>query len=207
MTWMLPPKDTYFAPLLTPEGFEIDHLKEALKFCKRFRTAVDGGAHIGTWSAFMSTWFKTVFAFEPAQDTYECLIENTKRYSGVVTRNAALGSQPGNCIVIDDATRKGNTGARMIMRAEGNAVVPVLTVDELNLRDLDFLKLDLEGGELEALRGAMRTIKHCAPTIMVECKEFNPVRNGGVAAVKNYLGWLGYKEVGGLRNDKVFVPK
>lgn len=206
--WALPKADTYFTKLLTERGFEIDHLDEALKFCKRFRTAFDGGAHIGTWSVNLAKRFKNVLACEPCSDTFLCLVENTKGYSNINPVRVALGSEEGHCLMVDDPVRKGNTGAR-IMRPNvyDEDLIQLTTVDFFELEKLDFLKLDLEGSELGALMGAVRTIKRCQPTIMVECKEFSPLRNGGVAAVKSFLlNDLGYVEVGGIRNDRVFVP-
>jgi FkbM family methyltransferase len=204
VTWHIPDGDTYFATLLTPEGFEIDHLKEALKFCRGFQVAIDGGAHIGTWSAYMATKFERVLAFEPAKDSFDCLVKNTEQFSNVVCQNVALGVEPGRCTMRDDPARLGNTGARMTFLGSGD--IPVITIDQLELTTLDFLKLDLEGYEIRALLGASKTIERCSPTIVVECKEFNPIRMGGVKVVKDHLNSLGYVEVGGVRNDRVFVP-
>lgn len=213
MPWELPPSDTYFRKILeaTPEGFELPHLEEALKFCKRFRTAIDGGAHIGTWSVHLAEQFRQVLAFEPAADTYKCLAANTRNYTAVRTINAALGAAAGSCVVVDDLTRIGNTGSRTVY--EGDVThgvargfkVRLDTVDSYNLIDLDFLKLDVEGYELNALRGASDTIRRTNPVIVVEHKEFNPIRFGGVSQVKLFLKDLGYLEVGGLRNDRVYV--
>lgn len=213
MLWELPPSDTYFRKILeaTPAGFELSHLDEALKFCKKFRTAIDGGAHIGTWSVHLAEQFRQVLAFEPAADTYKCLVVNTKTCAAVRTINAALGAAVGSCVVVDDLTRVGNTGSRTVY--EGDATQGVArsfkvrldTVDSYNLTDLDFLKLDVEGYELNALRGASDTIRRTNPVIVVEHKEFKPIRFGGIVMVKSYLKDLGYREVGGLRNDRVYV--
>lgn len=206
MNWVLPQVDTYFENLLRPDGFEIDHLEEALKYCTKFRTAIDGGAHIGTWACRLARSFDYVLALEPAKDSYDCLLKNVHRLRvPVVCYNAALGEVDGFCKLIDDPIRTGNTGARITFFGQG--VIPVCTVDRFCLDTLDFLKLDLEGSETLALRGALRTIDRCKPTIVAECKEFHPPRNGGVAATRKLLHDIGYREVGGIRNDRVFVPK
>lgn len=209
MMWDLPAGDTYFAKLLTDRGFEIDHLDEALKYCKNFRVAVDGGAHIGTWTAYMADKFDRVVAFEPAPDTVKCLTNNIKArgLGNVVIWRVALGDNEGWCSIIDDPSRIGNTGARIAFVYKNGGDTQLRTLDGFEFPILDFLKLDLEGSEIRALKGATKTIERCKPTIMVECKEFNPIRFGGVRVVKDYLNAIGYQEVGGIRNDRVYVPK
>jgi hypothetical protein len=41
-------------------------------------------------------------------------------------------------------------------------------LDEYKLRRLDFIKLDIEGMELEALEGASQTIERCRPIMLIE---------------------------------------
>ncbi len=52
------------------------------------------------------------------------------------------------------------------------AEIPALTIDQLvnlnNLSDVGFIKLDLEGGEYDALRGAEKTMKTQRPHIAME---------------------------------------
>lgn len=209
LPWHLPKSDTYFASILnkSPEGFELDHLEFALTHCHNFRVAVDGGAHIGTWSVALSKRFKTVYAFEPAQDTYDCLVQNlgVRGCRNVMAQNAALGNVFGMCKSVEDISREGNTGSRMVV--PGMGYTRMVRVDDLQIPNIDFLKFDVEGYEIFALQGAEQTIKYQRPTVMVECKQFVPPRNGGIQVVKDYLNSIGYYEVGGVRNDRVFVPK
>lgn len=209
MTWKLPASDTYFGPALaqTPEGFELDHLEYALQFCKKFRLAIDGGAHVGTWTVALAKRFNRVIAFEPAPDTYDCLVENTAGYSNVETVWAALGAENTFCNVNEDPTRFGNTGARTVEVAPLGGEVQMVTLDsQLMVSDLDFLKLDLEGFESEAIRGAEQLLSFQRPVVLMECKSFSPPRFGGPERAVRLLVDLGYTEVGGVRNDKVFLP-
>lgn len=208
LKWKLPEGDTYFRPILdaSPLGFELDHLEFALKHVKQFRTAIDGGAHIGTWTRAMSKRFQQVVAFEPAKDSFFCLQSNLRGVPNVISFCGALGEVSGKCIVHDDPTRVGNSGSRTIEpNAEGKTAL--LSLDDFKLQFVDFLKLDVEGHEIFALKGAVNTIKQWGPTILVECKKFVPPRHGGPEVVVQFLTDLGYKEVGGIRNDRVFVPK
>ena len=207
MNWDIPEADTYFRAILdkTPEGFEIPHLQEALRFCRdQRRVALDVGAHIGTWTVNLAKMFDLVVAFEPAYDTFNSLDRNTKGLKNVIVRNIAIGAHPGWCQSVDDPTRLGNTGSRMVKAGGGQ--VRMRPLDHFEFTHVDFIKIDVEGYELEVLKGAVETIHANKPTILMECKEFNPPRNGGTALAVAFLANLGYRSVGGLRNDRVFRP-
>ena len=200
--WKLPQSDSYFRPLLTAEGFEIEHLEAALKYVAGFRTAVDGGAHIGTWSVRMAASFQRVLAFEPARDSFECLCANTAELANVEEIPSALGVSRMFAAMRDDPLRVGNTGARFV--GDGDDIL-IERLDDYALADLDFLKLDLEGYEYFALLGAEKTVRRCRPVVMIEDKDFGN-RYGierGVAAA--FLAGLGMKEAERVRNDRIFV--
>lgn len=203
-TWALPQADTYFAPILAadPRGFEIDHLQLALSHCNQFRTAVDGGAHVGTWTCELAKHFEHVIAFEPAEDTFRCLERNTEDSGKVICHRTALGANSEEQAIADDRSRKGNTGARHIAPGKGVTVAPL---DAWALDDLDFLKLDVEGYELFALKGAVETLKRCKPVVLIEAKAFYPPRYGvHYLDATKFLEGLGYREAARARNDRVF---
>nr|BFE68204.1 hypothetical protein GCM10020092_015050 [Actinoplanes digitatis] len=64
-----------------------------------------------------------------------------------------------------------------------------MTVDELELRDVRFVKLDVEGHEMPALRGAEQTIRRDLPMLMVELEE----RIQPVQPVLDLLAGWGYR--------------
>ena len=203
MNWAVPAADNYFRRFLDadPRGFQIDHLQEALKFCFECRRlAVDGGAHIGTWSRHLAAEFDRVMAFEPADDTYACLVENAIAHSNVVPINKALGEVIGRGKIVDDPSRPGNTGARHLGKGDSVDVIPL---DEYDLQDLDFLKLDVEGYEIEAINGAAETLKRCRPVVVIEVKKLRAERDPK-AAVKR-LAQFNYAEASRVRNDYIFI--
>lgn len=211
MTWDLPKADTYFKPLLdkTPRGFQIDHLDVALKHCRAFRLAVDGGAHIGTWSNEMARCFDRVIAFEPALDTFRCLVRNVGHHPNVQFQNFALGEQSAAGFVHDDPTRSGNTGSRFVTPVSNLAKVPALSaitivpLDQFEFPALDLLKLDVEGSELPALLGAQATIRLCQPVIVIEVKKLRADHNPMLAV--QWLATVSYREIARAGNDYVFI--
>ena len=167
-----PDVDQYLFDRLPESGvWQDDALSAGMRHCKGRRVALDCGAHIGTWSIALSDTFRNVYAFEPAGDTFEALTINTKTYTNVNVFRLAVGAAAGRASM--EWTKKDrarhHTGARYIKK--GNDM-DVLTVDSLSFDDVDFIKLDLEGGEPDAIMGAQDTLLKCKPVIVFEDKGF-----------------------------------
>jgi len=170
--WAWPDADEFMVKEMQDDGsYQREQLNAALRWCKGDRLAIDGGAHVGTWTMPMSFQFARVLAFEPSPDTYEALCHNVSTARNVETRNQALGKEPGFVTMCLDGFEKAieikNTGARFVK--EGGTVERI-TIDSLGLEDLDFLKLDIEGAEVDALEGARKTLIRFKPTVLFEDK-------------------------------------
>ena len=168
-----PDADEFMVQELSPKGmYQESHLEAALGYVTQFGTAIDGGAHVGTWSRVMSQRFHHVLAFEPSLDTYECLQWNLQQagVTNVECLNMALGSRRGQVSMVLDVpnTARRNTGARFAI-AEGPTLQE--SIDSFALQDLGFLKLDVEGSEPSALEGARETLKRCHPVVLFENKK------------------------------------
>src|SRR3990172_3701237 len=119
--WAFPDEDRFMAAHIGEDGsYQRSHLDHALSYVKKCDVAVDGGAHVGTWSRPLSIYFNKVVSFEPSPDTYECLVYNldTFQCDKVETRNQALGKKPGRIKMtlegFDRGIQLGNTGARFV---------------------------------------------------------------------------------------------
>lgn len=173
--WAFPDADEFMVSELNYQDgtYQRSHLDAALRHVKNFSGALDGGAHIGTWSRILNDRFSSVLAVEPSPDTFECLDHNMKAHGckNVVTVNIALGDTPGfiSMTMDEKCERLKNTGGRHIKRSGGD--VPLVRIDDLDLADLGFLKLDIEGSEPSALRGARETLKRFKPIVLFEDKK------------------------------------
>jgi FkbM family methyltransferase len=172
--WAFPDEDDFMANEMKEDGtYQLSHLMGALDFCKGFDTVVDGGAHIGTWAHVLAKRFARVIAFEPSHDTFECLQHNMAmcKVENVIMRNQALGREPGRVRLtlegFERAIAMKNTGARFT-RPGGD--IECITLDSMELESLDFLKLDIEGGEPDALLGAVNTLAKFKPVVLFEDK-------------------------------------
>jgi FkbM family methyltransferase len=69
--------------------------------------------------------------------------------------------------------------------------VPVIPLDSLGLTDVTAMKIDVEGAELEMLRGSLDTLRRCQPVLSVEIEERH--RTGSTRDVPDLLATLGYE--------------
>ncbi len=172
--WAYPDVDDFMWREMKPDGsYQASHLTAAMAFVTDRSICVDGGAHVGTWSKTLSGLFDRVIAIEPSPDTFEALAANMQAFgcTNVELHQAALGASAGAVSMTWDArvAALSNTGGRYVQ--DGGAI-PRITLDALALPSLGFLKLDVEGSEVDALQGARSTIRRALPIVLFEHKGF-----------------------------------
>ena len=119
---------------------------------------VEAGANIGVYTIQLSRLTGPegrVFAFEPDPHLFACLCENLDRaeVTNVEAHHCALGSAPGKLSLAWDGLNSGDTHLSREAQA-GAAQVEVARLDHvLAGKRVDFFKLDVQGWELEVLRG------------------------------------------------------
>lgn len=204
--WAYPDADQFMAAEMKADGtYQASHLQAALRHVRDWTLAVDGGAHVGTWTRLLSAVFSRVISVEPSPDTYEALEANVRRFelANVETKPVALGSARGRVSMSIDgrAAALANTGARYTV--EGGTI-RCETIDEWNLPSLGFLKLDVEGSEVAALQGAALTLARCRPVVLFENKYF--WRRYGLVkdAPQQFLLTLGYRHLAKAGCDEIW---
>ena len=177
---------------------------------RRGDVLVDVGAHIGVHALTAAARLRrlgggSVVRFEPARDS-------ASKLRAVAARNrlqltvveAALGAEPGTAdLQADPAYDAADAGVRSL-HARGPRVqsVPVTTFDawaaEARLERLDLVKLDVEGAELEALRGMAGSLGRLRPRALVVEVRQRVLEQAGVDGdeVREYLNRLGYQSTG-----------
>lgn len=173
-------------------------LDRVLPRCKERRVAVQAGGNVGVWAKYLSSRFDAVYTAEPDNENFACLARNVTE-PNVIKLQAALGAG-GVPVGID--REKHNCGAHTVSNSAG--IVPVLKIDDLQLRHCDLIYLDIEGYELNAIKGAYRTIQAHRPVIAFEDKGLS-VKYG---VEQNELRkWLeiafSYRVVDNIANDVV----
>ena len=137
-------------------------------------TVLDCGAHIGLFTRYaLQRGAGRVVAVEPDPINALCMRENLAEEiaAGQVTLiEAGVWDSKTNLTLWQP---EGNSGAKSFVWEfkEGVSGVPVLPIDDivadLELDVLDFVKMDIEGSERRALRGAKRTLERFKPKMAI----------------------------------------
>lgn len=175
--------------VLEPEIKLLPHL------AKPGRLAMDVGANKGVYLTHMSRHFARVVAFEPNPELAAYLTRAAPANAEVI--GAALSRAEGEASL--SMPRRMNELGSLESVSPGTAggverdtfQVALKTLDSFAFQDVDFIKIDVEGHEHDALEGARETIARCRPAILVEVEERH--RSGGVAALRSMLETAGYQ--------------
>ncbi len=143
---------------------------------------VDVGAHIGRYSVLLSKNFKKVVAFEPVKSTFNQLNTNVSMncLNNVKLVNAAAYEKAGNKIIHCEL----NLGSSSFYtKSRKTERIKTIALDNI-VRKADLIKIDVEGAELHALKGAKQLLTNNNPILVIESFNVNPI--------KNYLKKFGY---------------
>lgn len=150
------------------------------KYITKDSIVIEGGCHIGAHTLKLSYLCKHLYGFEPMPKSnkllndnitlnninnvtifdkglsnkienskYQWICENNPGGSGLI--NNPLGDLPNERNFINETIE-----------------VSLVTIDSLNLEQLDFIKLDIEGYEKYTIEGGINTITKCKPIITLE---------------------------------------
>jgi FkbM family methyltransferase len=191
--------------------FESGLIEWSKQFCKKDKIFLDIGAHTGTYSISLAHLCSQVFAFEPQRATYYALcggVAMSGLSDKIVCVQAGLGSlgQEGRR-VLNVVSRDG--GGSSLHRLDepllGTEQINVNTLDSYGLSDVGFVKMDVEGNELEVLRGGRDTlIQSGFPPILMEIntqEQFELIGN----YLREIIGYTRFIRVSGTQNMALAV--
>jgi FkbM family methyltransferase len=164
--------------------------------CSRDRESIDVGAHDGCYVHFLRKFSRHVYAFEPIP---WLAAELVKKFPQNVSVHAeALSRSDGTAIlhmpVVDGHFVPGcstvSETASSAYGASKDIAVPIRTLDGVYSGDVGFMKIDVEGHEIEVIEGGCATIERCRPTLVIEIVEH--LSPDGVVKITEFLRARGY---------------
>jgi FkbM family methyltransferase len=169
-------EDYIKAFLFDGDPWEGEYIELLKKYVKPRTIALDIGAHIGTHTVTLSKAIGEhglVIAFEPQRKIYRelCMNMQLNGCNNVVPLLLALGDR--NTEVIMPPPPEGNEGGRAIIEgynanAAGSEEIRIRRLDDFKLKNVSFIKMDVEAYEDRALEGARKTIEMFHPVIFIE---------------------------------------
>jgi len=173
--------------------YEEQELAIIERFFPRGGCYVDIGANVGNHVIYVSKFLapSRIVMFEPVKEAID-ILELNLALNGIDTRPEApallhkcgLGARR---FLATPVIRPNNLGASRLTEAETGAGIRVEVGDEM-LRDepVDFLKIDVEGMEMDVLAGLKETIARCSPAMFVEVANRNMPPFEEFAAANGY---------------------
>ena len=179
--------------ILNTQSFDQEEVDDVLKILNLRRAhygdnviALDCGANIGVhtieWAKHMYGW-GNILSFEPQEKIYYALAGNITLNNcfNVKAYNFALGDYDGTIDIPElNYFKSSSFGSFELEKNAGNEFIgqtvdynktlkiQIITLDSLNLKRVDLLKIDVEGMEEKVLRGSTELIQKHKPIVIVE---------------------------------------
>jgi FkbM family methyltransferase len=167
---------------------------------------VDVGANRGVYSWFFSRLVEKTVAYEPIESMADFL--QRARLPGVEVRCKAVADKAERrtfSVPIDPAGRRQFNGGQFgdFESSADTFEVDTVRLDDEDLGDVGFLKVDVEGHEGAVIEGALELLKRCEPIVMLEILSLDkPMEHPLVVRMKA----LGYQPYFYDKESKSLLP-
>lgn len=152
---------------------------------------IDGGAYVGDTileiQRYIKGNIKDIFAFEPDNVTFDKLRENVGENELIHLINAGLWKNTS----ILKFENSGTLGSKLMEDAEDE--IKVVSLDDYNeegdLENVTIIKMDIEGSELDALKGAEKLLQNRMPKLAICIYH----KNDDIFSIPLYIASLDFK--------------
>ena len=164
------------------------------QFADKSKDALDVGVYRGVYSFKLSKYFKNIHAFEPNPLLYPYLHKNLKKIiKNISLYNVGLSDKNGEVSLklptrtkslfknnIEELFRLGAASLHPNKTFKNFKSLPVKIkkLDDINFENkIKFMKIDVEGHEIEVINGAKETIKKNKPVMLIEIEKRHSQRS------------------------------
>ena len=186
--------------------YELGTVSVLQDFLKTGDTFVDVGANIGWLSLVGANQVGekgNVLAFEPVPSTFDILKSNKEinNFTQITLNQFALGNKEENVTIYPEKENRG--GASILNHQKNEGVkIDVKRLDNLQIDSkIDVIKIDVEGFELDVLKGTAETIKKDKPKLIIE-HSIDRNNTAEQFEIYNWLMDLGFYKIYKLKNGK-----
>ena len=215
--YYVPETDLHFINYLKKyDNYQEAQRNRAISYVEDWQFAIDIGANIGLWSKDLSKYFDQLVCFEPNPMCQDCLkkninLSNSKIYSCALgdkedAKNLFIHHSNSGASSFVNKTKIGFKEDKSIVYGEFPKDTPTINatvkkLDNFNYKKIDFIKIDVQGFEINVLKGAYNTLKTNSPVLCIE--EDDPKNSLIIPFLEN----LNYELVDVIIKEHVFKKK
>jgi FkbM family methyltransferase len=174
----------------------VDREFELLQYLvPRDKLAIDVGANTGLYTEALLKLTNEVIAIDPNPENTDELKRLFGNQAQIIV--AAAGSVAGTSELRlpKDRLKRGLATIDKHNQLAGVATtkmdVKLITLDSLDIENVGFIKIDVEGHEVEVLLGARHLLESSHPVLLIEAEDRH--RMGAVQSLRDFLEPLGYE--------------
>ena len=158
--------------LLISKEYEPIETKTIKGLVKEGDAVVDAGANIGYYTVLLSRAVGPsgkVYAFEPGQECFDLLKKNVEENGckNVCLINKALSNKEGDIkFYVNEKDKASSSMLEETSRLGAEVIVNGTTLDKEIIGEVDFMKMDIEGAELDGLIGGTALLQTCKKMVI-----------------------------------------
>jgi len=175
--WVVGEQESRILPRLMPKG----------------STAIDIGANRGAYTYWLSKLCGTVISMEPIPYLAQYLNYVTPKNVSIieVALSDVAGSRDLKIPVLDGQVVDGESSLENDFKDYRTCTVKLSRLDDFDFARIDFVKIDVEGHELNVIKGGARTITTHMPVLLIEIEQRHI--SIPISQILEFILSLGYK--------------
>lgn len=153
------------------EKSNLEALKKSFSSNINNSTFLDIGANIGNHSIFFQNYFKKIVSFEPQKQTFKILSMNTNKHDNIYIKNFGIHTENKKVKFYIPIDNNGMASSEIKLTNTYEEEVELRKIDNNDYQNVGFIKIDVEGNELDVLLSLNDLISETLPVISFELNQ------------------------------------